>query len=146
MRWRLYRPKWYAIVLMTKPNKISSAYKVRFNTYWLLGRSSCYSPSTKELHGLGENWKRFMKRFRGFSCNRVNVSSRCYVWSKKESGKWTFVAKEVRNHFSFRAGNLQSCSGGTTFWRSLYFHSLMNLLRVNAKLDIRRLIKGWTLP
>ena len=50
-RWRLYRPKQKAVVFMFNPQKLCNASMTNSIVVWLLGQTSCSSPSTKELHG-----------------------------------------------------------------------------------------------
>ena len=52
MRWRLHRPKQKAVV-QTPKNYAEHASRHYSIHIWLLGWSSCSSPSTKELHDLG---------------------------------------------------------------------------------------------
>ena len=48
-RWRLHWPKQKSVVLLLNPNKLCMKNSIVVS---LLGRSSCSSPSTKELHAL----------------------------------------------------------------------------------------------
>ena len=51
-RWRLYRPKQNAVLFMSNLKRLCNTCMAYSIIVWLLGRSSCSSPSTKELHGL----------------------------------------------------------------------------------------------
>ena len=50
-RWRLDRPKQKAVVSMLNPKIYATHAWHIFVVVWLLGRSSCSSPYTKELYG-----------------------------------------------------------------------------------------------
>ena len=51
-RWRLYRPKQKAVVFMLNPKNYVTPVWQHSIVVWLLGQSSCSSPSNKELHAL----------------------------------------------------------------------------------------------
>ena len=54
-RWRLYRPKVVSCCVYDKPPKMYATHALHhFMHVWLLGRSICSSPCTKELHELSK--------------------------------------------------------------------------------------------
>ena len=48
-RWRLHRPKWWAVVFMTNPQNYTAHAWLHSFLVWLLGLSGCLYPSTKDL-------------------------------------------------------------------------------------------------
>ena len=55
-RWRLDRPKQKAVVFVLNPKNYATRAWHNSIVVWLLGQSSCSSPSTKELHALRHSW------------------------------------------------------------------------------------------
>ena len=131
-RWRLYQPKWQAVVFMTNQKNYAALARHHSIHVWLLGQFSCSSPSTKELHASAQvkvtscdsilrTWKVVSGLKKSFLVLRWTFAATSWTQSSTCPGSRSGAGLDSSRRWilsSVTSSTWLSSSGPWTSWRS----------------------------